>query len=342
MKVTVPDVPLPGESVTTLTGTERGAARSEAVIAARSWLALMNVVVREAPFQRTTDEATKPLPLTVSVRPALPATLAVGERLLATGPGETLLKVAVTVVAAFTVAAQVALPLHAPLHPAKIEPEAGLAVSVIGVPAATVFVQVVPHAIPAGELVTVPAPVPFFVTDSVTEPEPPPVVEPLTPRETVSPFAVKFTFAAKLPTVVGRNRTITARLPPGAREKEAPDTILNGAPTLAAPEMLALLALCTVKVRSTVPLTATLPKLVVADGATSKVGCATPLAELEHALSLPLMSTAVTRAKYVVPALRAVTRVENVCPDAGVVVGDDTAWNDGPGQVGSAVPRYIR
>jgi hypothetical protein len=131
-------------------------------------------------------------------------------------------------------------------------------------------------------------------------------------------------------------------VPPRASEKEAPATILNGAPTLAAPEMLALLVFCTVKVRSTVLLTVTLPKLVVADGVTLKSGCATPLAEPEHRLSLPLMSTAVTRAKYVVPALRAVTRVETVCPDAGALVGDDTMWNDPLGQVGSAVPRYMR
>jgi hypothetical protein len=66
---------------------------------------------------------------------------------------------------------------------------------------------------------------------------------------------------------------------------------------LAAPEMLALLVFCTVKLRSTVLLTVTLPKLVVTDGVTLKSGCATPLAELEHGLSLPVMSTAVTRAK---------------------------------------------
>lgn len=52
-------------------------------------MALTNVVVRKAPFQRTTDEATKPLPLTVSVRPALLAAAPVGERLLATGTGRT-------------------------------------------------------------------------------------------------------------------------------------------------------------------------------------------------------------------------------------------------------------
>jgi len=33
--------------------------------------------------------------------------------------------------------------------------------------------------------------------------------EPLTPRETESPPALKVTFAAKLPTMSGRNRTVT-------------------------------------------------------------------------------------------------------------------------------------
>jgi hypothetical protein len=99
---------------------------------------------------------------------------------------------------------------------------------------------------------------------------------------------------------------------------------------------------CTVKVRSTKPPTGTLPKLVAAAGVTVKSGCATPLAELEHAPSSPLMLTAVTRAKYVVPASRAVTLVETVSPESGVVVGDDTAWNDPLGQVGSVVPRYRR
>jgi hypothetical protein len=117
------------------------------------------------------------------------------------------LKEAVTAVAAFTVTAQVAVPLQAPLQPAKAEPEAALAVSVIGVPAATAAVQTVPHAIPAGELVTVPAPVPVLVTDSVAVA--PAVVEPLTPREMESLPAMKATLPAKLPRVVGPNRTVT-------------------------------------------------------------------------------------------------------------------------------------
>jgi hypothetical protein len=205
------------------------------------------------------------------------------------------LKVAVTVVAPLIVTGQVAVPLQAPLQPAKTEPEAGLAVSVSAVPAATVSVQSAPQVIPAGELDTVPVPVPFLVTDRIAVALP--VVEPLTPRETVSPPALKVTLPAKLPALVGRNRTVMLWLAPAASEKEAPETMLNGAPTLAAPEMLALPVFCTVKVRSTVPPTATLPKLVEVAGVTSRSAWATPLAELEHPLSLPLVSTAVTRAK---------------------------------------------
>ncbi|HEX6212507.1 MAG TPA: hypothetical protein VF136_17130 [Methylomirabilota bacterium] len=88
VKVTLPEVPPPGAGVTTVTGTERAVARSAAVIAARSWVALTNVVVRAAPFQRTLEEATKPLPLTVSVTAALPSAALAGERLLTTGMGD--------------------------------------------------------------------------------------------------------------------------------------------------------------------------------------------------------------------------------------------------------------
>jgi hypothetical protein len=87
VKLRLPDVPPPGDGVTTLTANEPTVARSEAESAARSWVALTNVVVRAAPFQRTTDEATKPLPFTVNVSPALPAVAVAGESVLATGTG---------------------------------------------------------------------------------------------------------------------------------------------------------------------------------------------------------------------------------------------------------------
>jgi hypothetical protein len=209
------------------------------------------------------------------------------------------LKVAVTVRAAVIVTVQLPVPVHAPLQPANVEPDAALARSVTCVPAVYVLVHVAPHEIPAGELVTVPVPEPLFETDrtgdcvgAVGAPTDP-VVEPVTPREIVSPPAVKFTLPAKLPVVVGRNRTVTVRLAPAARVNEAPDTTLNGALVLTAPEMLTSPALCTVKVRSTVVLIAMLPKLVAVEGATSRSAWATALAAAVQPLSLPLSSTAV-------------------------------------------------
>jgi hypothetical protein len=88
VKVRVADVPPPGAGVNTVTGTARAVARSLALSAMRSWVALTTVVARSAPFQRATVEATKPLPLRVSVVAALPETALAGDRLLSTGTGE--------------------------------------------------------------------------------------------------------------------------------------------------------------------------------------------------------------------------------------------------------------
>jgi hypothetical protein len=236
--VTLDDVPPPGAGVTTVTGTERAVARSAALIAARSWVALTNVVVRAAPFQRTLEDLTKPRPFTDSVRAPLPAVVLAGERLLTTGAGRSwpVLKAAVTAVAALTVTRHVPIPEQAPLQPAKVEPDVAVAVRVTGVPAGSVSAQSEPQAIPAGALVTVPAPGPVLLTDSVAVALP--VVEPLTARDTESPPAVKVTLPAKLPALVGRKRTVTVRLAPGASENDAPETMLNGAPTLADPARL--------------------------------------------------------------------------------------------------------
>src|SRR5439155_18310083 len=51
-----------------------------------------------------------------------------------------------------------------PLQPVKVEPAAGVAVSVTTVPLAKLAEQVAAQLIPAGELVTVPLPVPAGVT----------------------------------------------------------------------------------------------------------------------------------------------------------------------------------
>jgi hypothetical protein len=78
------------------------------------------------------------------------------------------LNVAVTVDAALAVRAQVPVPEQAPLQPAKEEPAAGAAVRVIGVPEGKDCEQVAPQLMPAGLLLTVPAPAPLLVTDRVT------------------------------------------------------------------------------------------------------------------------------------------------------------------------------
>jgi hypothetical protein len=208
------------------------------------------------------------------------------------------LKVAVTARAAVMVTEQVPVPLHAPPQPPKLEPAAAEALSVTCVPWARASVQSEPHEMPAGELDTVPVPVPFLVTESVMlEADEPVPVEPLTEREMVSPPPVKFTLPAKVPVVVGRNLTVTVRLPPAASEPDPPDTILNGALTAAETDRLVLPVFWTVKVRSTELLTATVPKLVAVDGVTVRSARAAPLAGLEQALSLPERSTAVIRTK---------------------------------------------
>ena len=66
-------------------------------------------------------------------------------------------KVASAVIVEFMVSVHVGdVPEHPPDHPEKVEPAAGVAVRVTGVPAAKV--------VPVGLLVTVPLPVPSCVT----------------------------------------------------------------------------------------------------------------------------------------------------------------------------------
>jgi len=75
--------------------------------------------------------------------------------------------VAVTLWAALIVTVQVPVPVQPPLQPVNVEPVAGVAVSVTAVPLANAVEQVAPHEMPVGELVTVPLPVPAFVTARV-------------------------------------------------------------------------------------------------------------------------------------------------------------------------------
>jgi hypothetical protein len=87
-KLRTDDVPPPGAGVKTVTGIDPAVAMSAAAMVARSCVVPTTVVGRAAPFQRTTEAATKPLPFTVSINPWLPATALLGERVLTTGTGD--------------------------------------------------------------------------------------------------------------------------------------------------------------------------------------------------------------------------------------------------------------
>ena len=69
----------------TVTGTVPEAAMSAAAIAAVNCVALTNVLVRAAPFQRTLAPVTKFIPLTVSVNAAPPTVALFGDSELTVG-----------------------------------------------------------------------------------------------------------------------------------------------------------------------------------------------------------------------------------------------------------------
>ena len=75
-----------------------------------------------------------------------------------------LLNVAVTERAMVICTVQAPVPVHEPLQPANVEPLAAAGVSVTFAPLLKLALQVAPQLMPAGEDVTVPDPVPFFVT----------------------------------------------------------------------------------------------------------------------------------------------------------------------------------
>ena len=69
--------------------------------------------------------------------------------------------------AASTVTMHVPVPLHpAPLHPVKVDPAAAVAVRVTTVSSAKLASHVTPQSMPAGDELTLPAPVPAGVTVS--------------------------------------------------------------------------------------------------------------------------------------------------------------------------------
>ena len=76
------------------------------------------------------------------------------------------MKVAVTAALPVNVTLQVPVPVHAPDHPANVEPLFGTAVRVTMAPLVKLALHVAPQSIPAGLLVTVPLPVPALWTVS--------------------------------------------------------------------------------------------------------------------------------------------------------------------------------
>src|SRR5206468_973849 len=72
VKVCSLDVPPPGVGLTTVTEAVPAVAMSAAAICAVSWVLLPNVVDRAVPFHWTTAEATKFVPVTVSVKAGSP------------------------------------------------------------------------------------------------------------------------------------------------------------------------------------------------------------------------------------------------------------------------------
>jgi hypothetical protein len=83
-----------------------------------------------------------------------------------TGAG---LKLAVTVTEELVANAHGPVPVHPPPdQPSNTEPLPAAALNVTSVPGATVMAHDEPQLMPAGELVTVPLPVPDFVTATVT------------------------------------------------------------------------------------------------------------------------------------------------------------------------------
>jgi hypothetical protein len=83
----------------------------------------------------------------------------------------------------------------------------------------------------------------------------------------------------------------------------------------------------------------TVPKFTVPVGSTPKSSRATPLAAGEHALSLPLRSTAVTDTLYGVPVDSPVSLKVTVWLAGGLDVEEATGKKEDPGQGVLEVPK---
>jgi hypothetical protein len=73
-------------------------------------------------------------------------------------------KIAVTEVAVLPLSVHGSFPWQPPLHPVNVEPMSGMAVRVTTLPLGNDSLQSMPQAIPGGELITLPLPVPALLT----------------------------------------------------------------------------------------------------------------------------------------------------------------------------------
>jgi hypothetical protein len=89
------DVPCPGAGFTTVTADAVAFVRSDVRMAAVRVELETNAVARAEPFHRTEEEALKFVPVTVSVKPLLPAVVDDGERDVTAGRGFVMLAVVV-------------------------------------------------------------------------------------------------------------------------------------------------------------------------------------------------------------------------------------------------------
>ena len=112
---------------------------------------------------RPKPRSANPVPVMVKLAGGAARSIVLGVMPLTLGM---LVKVAVTACAALTVTVQVPVPAQLPLQPLNVEPAPGVAVSVTPVPLANAAEHVTPQTMPAGELVTVPVPVPAALTVS--------------------------------------------------------------------------------------------------------------------------------------------------------------------------------
>jgi hypothetical protein len=108
-----------------------------------------------------------------TLRASFPVTDPSGSEDTVSSGGLASLNKADTVFDAFIVIVHAPVPVQAPVHPAKVQPDAGVAVSDTAVPPVKPAEQICPQLIPAGRLTTEPLPdlftVNMFAADAVND-----------------------------------------------------------------------------------------------------------------------------------------------------------------------------